>query len=87
MDYSIILIFSLVILTFAYQVYYTYFSRGNKISDEQLIKNYISWKMKKDNAHLFPSMHISPDAVEREQIRFNVRQECKGYSYRSHSLK
>lgn len=58
MDNIISYIFLTVILAFAYQFYYTYFKKGAKISDEQLMKNYVSWKMKKSHTRYFPKMKI-----------------------------
>lgn len=59
MDYSIILIFSTVILAISYNVWYNYIKRGDKISDEQLMKNYISWQMKKNNVRYFPDFKLN----------------------------
>lgn len=59
MDYSIILIFSLIILVFSYQIYYNYFKVVNKISDKQLIQNFMMLTMKQDTKRVyFPKMEL-----------------------------
>lgn len=59
MDYSIILVFTTVLLAFAYNLYYTYFKIGAKISDKQLMQNYIILQMKQDRTRMyFPKMEI-----------------------------
>jgi hypothetical protein len=58
MDYSIILVFSLILFAFINQVWYNYFKSGAKISDKQLMKNYISLTMKQHHRRYFPKMII-----------------------------
>lgn len=58
MDYSITLIFTLILLAQIYTIYYAYFKRCNKISDKQLMQNYIALRMKQDNSRYFPKMRI-----------------------------
>lgn len=46
MDYSIILIAAFFIVVYSYGIWYHYFSRTEKISDQQLMDNYVYLKMK-----------------------------------------
>lgn len=59
MDYSMLIIFGLVILFFLSQVHWTYFKKGPKLSDEDLMQNFLDFKMKKSHPRYFPSMKIN----------------------------
>lgn len=61
MDSAIIFIFLVVCINFVLRFHYVYFARGAKISDGQLMQNYIIRTQKINNKNYFPNITIKGD--------------------------